>query len=325
MGTGVGSASWLEWGRPYLARARGEGYFASGVDEGVCRALHDGARRQTLYRFAPPPPFRSGARGRRPGEGDEYSFRSPFVSHLRARNDAFIRHHGGGRRLLVVLNAVDPTVSGRFVEHTLVAALVDAGVDVVVPTVPGTGRRRAPEDRRHGWAHTVGAALSAIVQLVHDDVAIEAWARERGYATVVTTGLGMGGTVAALLAATTTRFDAYVPMLAGAHPGRAWIPPRALARAVHARAIARAGVRCRRVLARLFDPVAPLRLPPPRAAERCAIVALRHDRVVPAPDVQDLADHWKRPVHWLPYARRELPRHARELAALVVRAALDRA
>ncbi len=315
----------IEWTRPYLARARGEGYFADGVDAVACRVIHDHARRQTLYRFAPPPPLRLVVDRDSTAGGETYAFRSPFVSHLRARNDAFVAWHRGARgRPLVVFNALDAHVGGRFVAESLVPALLAGGVDVALPTPPGVGARRAPEDRRRGWAHTVGAALSAIAQLVHDNVAIEAWARERGYRVAVASGIGAGGTVAAVLAATTTRFDAYVPICAGAHPGRAWIPPRPLARAVHGGALGRAGVRDRRALARLFDPVAPIRLPAPRPTQRCALVALRHDTVVPAPDVDDLASHWQRPVQWLPYGRGDLTRRVRELAAAVVRAALAR-
>jgi hypothetical protein len=190
-----------------------------------------------------------------------------------------------------------------------------------VPVAPGNGTRRAAEDRRRGWAHTVGAALSAIVQLVHDNVAIEAWARERGYRTVIASGLDVGGTVVAVLAATTACFDGYVPMLAGAHPGRLWLPPRPLARAVYGRALARAGLRSRRSLARLFDPVAPLRLPPPRVRRRCAIVALRADTVVLPGDVHDLAVHWGVRPQWIGGARSDLPAHAQAIAALLARLA----
>jgi len=77
----------LEWGRPYLARARGEGYFADGVDTATCDAIHESARRQTLYRFAPPPPLRAIVERTDAGSTESYAFRSPFVSHLRARND----------------------------------------------------------------------------------------------------------------------------------------------------------------------------------------------------------------------------------------------
>jgi hypothetical protein len=304
---------------PYAARLRCR-YFAGGIDRDLCRAVHDAARLRTLYRFAPPPPFRLQVHwsGR-----DEYVFRSPFVSQWRARNDACVRLHrdGAGRRPLVVLNVGGGSLAHLLLERALIAPLIAAGLDVALPLAPGAGRRRAPEDRRQGWAHTVGAALSAIVQLVHDNVAIESWARNHGYRTVVATGVGLGGTVAAVLAATTSRFDAYIPVLTGAHPGRLWIPPRPLARAVHASALARAGLRSRRALARLFDPVAPNRLPPPRVRHRCTVIGLRFDTVVPMNDVRDLAEHWGLEPRWIARGSTELGRWPSELAAILARLA----
>ena len=304
---------------PYAARLHGR-YFAGGVDRLVCRAVHDAARLHTLYRFAPPPPFRLHVQRL---DRDEYVFRSPFATQWRERNDACVRLHrdGAEHRPLIVLNVGGGSLMRLLLERALVAPLMAAGLDVALPLAPGVGQRRAPDDRRQGWAHTVGAALSAIVQLVHDNVAIEAWARERGYRTVVASGVGVGGTVAAVLAATTSRFDAYVPVVTGAHPGRLWMPPRPLAHAVHARALARAGLRSRRMLARLFDPVAPNRLPPPRARHRCTVVGLRFDTVVPMDDVRDLAEHWGLAPRWIACGSTELGRWPGELAAILARRA----
>lgn len=310
-----------EWIASRVTRPRG-GYFNAGIERSVCRAIYEAASRQTLYRFAPPPPFRLASVGRGV-HADEYCFRSPFVSHLARRNEGHLRYYRrhGTRHPLLVLNPDWGRFSARVVERTLVRALLAAGFDVAVPTVPGIGRRAAPEDQRAGWAASVGGALSAIVQLVHDDVAIEAWARELGYHAVAASGIGIGGTAAAVLAATTTRFEAYVPMLAGAHPGRLWLAPRPLAGAVATRALARAGVRRRESLARLFDPVAPIRLAAPRARERCAVIGLRFDTVVRADDVRELAHHWNVAPRWLPRARVELPLCARDLARTLSRVA----
>jgi len=300
---------------PYAAAARGR-YFSSGVDRALCRALHDAARARTLYRFGPPPPLRLSAQR---DAHDAYAFRSPFASPWRARNDACAQLHRepSGRRALVVVNVVGHSLTRWVLVRTMVTALRARGLDVAVPVAPGGGSRRTPEDRRLGWAHSVGAALVALVQLVHDNVALESWARELGYGTIIVTGLGLGGTVAAVLAATTSRFDAYVPVVAGAHPGRLWMPPRPLARAVHAGALARGGLRSRRALARLFDPVAPNRLPPPRARERCLVVGLRYDPLVPVDDVRDLGTHWGVEPRWIARGGVELGRWPRELAAMI--------
>jgi len=317
-----GLARAVEWLLPWGARLLRGGYFRRGLERGVCRAIHRAAARGTLYSFAPPPPLRLVAHGRGRFAADEYRFRSPFVSHIVERNDAYLWHYRGDSpgRPLVILNHG----TGSFAllpERYFVGRLLAAGLDVVLPAAPGFYRRRCARDLRKEWAATVGAALSAIVQLVHDNVAVESWARRAGYRTVVVSGVGLGGTVAAVLAATTARFDAYVPALAGAHPGRLWLPPRPLARAVHHGALARAGVRHARALARLFDPVAPNRLPPPRSLGRCTVVGLRFDTLVPVGDVRDLAAHWRVVPLLLPRCHVELPAYAQELVAIVAGAA----
>jgi hypothetical protein len=179
----------------------------------------------------------------------------------------------------------------------------------------------AGERDEREWARSIGHALATIVRRVHDGVAVEAWARALGYRTVLATGIGIGGTVTALRAATTSRFDGCVPILAGTHPGRLWLPPRALARAADHAALARDDVRQPRTLLRLFDPVAPGRLPAPRKRDGCAVVGFRYDVQVPPADVQALADHWRvRPV-WLERSHVELPASARTLATVVAHAA----
>src|SRR6185295_9728770 len=159
------------------------------------------------------------------------------------------------------------------VARRLASALVTVGFDVAIPG--------APEQSDGDWARSVGAVLATVVRRVHDGAAVEAWARALGYRTVLATGVGIGGTVTALLAATTSRFDGCVPILAGAHPGRLWVPPRSLARAADHDALARDDVRQVRTLLRLFDPIAPGRLPSPRRRDGCAVVGLRYDRQVP--------------------------------------------
>jgi hypothetical protein len=298
-------------------------HFRDGVDRSACRAIHRAAARGTLYSFAPPPPLTLVAQGRGRWVADEYRFRSPFVSHIAERNQAYLRYYQCGARdcPLLIVNPGTETVTAM-VECHLIARLLGAGIDIALPDAPGGRRRRGPADHRRGWAATVGAALSAIVQLVHDNVAIECWARTSGYRIVGVTGLEIGGTVAALLAATTARFDAAIPVLAGAHPGLLWLPPRTLAVGVNRRTLARGGVRHARTLVRLFNPVAPVRLPRPRLRERCTLVGLRFDNLVPGADVQDLATHWRVAPVWLPRRHAELPQCAGELAAIIARATL---
>jgi len=312
----------LEWLLPWAARLRG-GYFRYGVERPVCRAIHGAAARGTLYRFAPPPPLTLVRRGRGRWRADEYRFRSPFVSHIAPRNQAYLRHYRSGPRArgIVILNHGSGCFAA-FLEGEFIARLLTAGLDVALLAAPGFYRRRHRHDLRRQWAATVGAALSAMVQLVHDDVAVEAWARGLGYRVVAVSGIGIGGTVAAVAASTSARFDACVPMLAGAHPGRLWLPPRILARAVHRRALARAGVRRGRTLARLFDPVAPARFARPQGRRPCTVVGLRADTLVLAADVADLAAHWRVVPVWLPRCHVELPACTGDLAAIVARTVL---
>jgi hypothetical protein len=313
----VARPGWVRIGEalaPVGSRLFGRRHFREGVDRALCRAVHGAAARGALYGFAPPPHFTRIARGRGRRPVDLHRGRAPLVNGLAAAGESLLRHHRGGgtRGALVVVNRGTGLLCD-LVARRLAAALVRTGFDVAIPTVPDRDERE--------WARSIGSALATIVRRVHDGVAVEAWARALGYRTVIATGVGIGGTVTALLAATTSRFDGCVPILAGTHPGRLWLPPRALARAADHAALARDAVRQPRTLLRLFDPVAPGRLPPPRTREGCAVVGLRYDTQVPPADVQALADHWRvRPV-WLERSHVELPASARTLATVVAHAA----
>jgi hypothetical protein len=248
---------------------------------------------------------------------DVYRGRAPLVNGLASIGDTSLRHHRGpGAPSALVIVSRGVGVVADLVARRLAGALVRVGFDVAIPT---------PDPRRSGgdalWAQSVGRALVTIVRRVHEGVAAEAWARQLGYRTLIATGVGIGGTVTALLGATTSRFDACVPILAGAHPGRLWLPPRGLARAADHAALARDGVRDARTLLRLFDPVAPGRLPAPRRRDACTVVGLRYDRQVPPRDVQALADHWKTRAVWLERSHVELAISVRALATVVAHAA----
>jgi hypothetical protein len=303
---------------PVGARLFGRRHFHGGVDRVACRALHGAAARGSLYGFAPPPHFTRVTRGRGRRPIDVHRGRAPLVNGLAAVGESILQHHRGGgtRGTLVVLNRGTGLLAD-VVARRLAVALVTVGFDVGVPVARGRGDGAGDGD----WARSIGSALATIVRRVHDGIAVEAWARQLGYRTVIATGIGIGGTVTALLAATTSRFDACIPILAGAHPGRLWLPPRALARAVDHGALARDDVRHARTLLRLFDPVAPGRLPSPRRREGYAVVGFRHDAQVPPADVQALAHHWHvRPV-WLDRCHVELPGCTRTLATIIAHAA----
>ncbi|MCC6847510.1 MAG: hypothetical protein IT294_03340 [Deltaproteobacteria bacterium] len=316
----IGRPRWVRMAErvaPVGARLLGGRHFRGGVDRVACRAVHGAAARGALWAFAPPPHFTRVTRGRGRRPVDVYRGRAPFVHGLVSPGDAALRHHrgpGGARALVVVTRGVGALAD--LVARRLADALVRVGFDVVVP---GPGPR--PEGGEALWAQSVGRALVTIVRRVHEGVAAEAWARQLGYGRVLATGVGIGGIVTALLAATTSRFDACVPILAGAHPGRLWLPPRGFARAADHAALARDDVRNARTLLRLFDPVAPCRLPAPRRRDGCVVVGLRYDRQVPPSDVQALADHWKVRAVWLERSHVEVPMAVRTLAMVVAHTA----
>ncbi len=299
---------------PVGARLFGRRHFRDGVDRAACRTIHAAVARGTLYGFAPPPHFTRIATGRGRRPVDVYRGRAPCVNGLGTGGESTLHHHrsGGARGALVVVNRGTGLLAD-LIARRFAAALVAVGFDVAIPALAA--------DDEGDWARSIGLALATIVRRVHQGVAVEAWARALGYRTVLATGVGIGGTVTALLAATTSRFDGCVPVLAGAHPGRIWLPPRALARAADHAALARDDVRQPRTLLRLFDPVAPARLAAPRRRDGAAVVGFRYDTQVPPADVQALADHWRvRPV-WLERCHVELPMCARTLATVVAHTA----
>ena len=303
---------------PVGARLLGRRYFRDGVDRAACRALHGAAARGSLYGFAPPPTFTLMTRGRGRRAVDVYRGRAPLVSGLVAAGETRLQHHRGrGTRGTLVVVTPGVGAFADLVARRLAARLVAVGFDVAVPMPFGPSGEGGDGD----WSRTIGAALAAIVRRVHDGVAVESWGRQLGYRSIGAAGVGIGGTVTALLAATTSRFDATVAIVAGAHPGRMWLPPRALARATDHGALARDDVRHARTLLKLFDPVAPGRMPSPRRRDGAAVVGLRRDTFVPPADVQALADHWRvRPI-WLPRGHLELPACADTLAAVIAHAA----
>lgn len=302
---------------PVGARLLGGRHFRAGVEHGLCGKVHGAAARGILWAFAPPPVFARVRRGCGRHPVDSYRGRVPHLNGLPGGGDTLLHHHrgaGAARGLVVVSRGVGALAD--LVARRLAAALVRIGFDVAVVSSAGRG----PGDDRL-WAQSIGRVLVTIVRRVHAGVAAEAWARQLGYRRVLAAGVGLGGTVTALLGATTARFDACVPILAGAHPGRLWLPPRGFARAADHAALARDAVRDARTLLRLFDPVAPCRLPPPRRRGGCAVVGLRYDRQVPPSDVQALAAHWRAGAVWLERSHIEVPLAVRALAAVVAHAA----
>jgi hypothetical protein len=338
-------AAAVEWLLPWGVRLVRGAHFARGLAPEVCRCVDALAAAGTLYRFgaralvplrpdrAPPAiagrralgEREGGARGRgrldgvgpggAPASVEVYRIVGPCPG-----RDGLVRHYhlpGDGRPLLVLNYG---TGAHARIERAFVGPLLAAGLDVALPSAARIeGGRAVP--RSLAFTGSVGGAIAAIVALVHHNAAVAAWARARGYGIVAGAGLGIGGVVAALLAAMSPRLDACVTMLTGGHPGWLWRPPRALARVLDRRALARDGIARPAALAAPFDPVAPLCMAPPAPRVRRAVVGFRFDTIAPPRDVARLAAHWGVAPLWLARAHVELAAAAVDLVPIIARTA----
>lgn len=177
--------------------------------------------------------------------------------------------------------------------------LFDAGLDVVLPTLPQHGAR-TPEDARFSGERFavphVAELAEAVRRAVHEVRALTLWLRETTGDPVGLVGLSLGGYLTALSAGLYDDLDFAIPI----------VPPVCigdLAWRFHQRSRRRGDGgdaafdydELRRGY-RLHSPLAhPLRLP----RERVMIVAGRGDRIVPPEHPYALWRHWDQPrIHW---------------------------
>lgn len=174
-------------------------------------------------------------------------------------------------------------------------AIFDAGLDVVLVTLPLHGRRSPAGTRFSGQCFAspdVARLNEAIAQAAHDVAALIAWLRTREQGPIGLLGLSLGGYVAALMAALRDDLAFVVPVIAPVCFGDlAWrfMRESALYREGDATAI---GPEDLRAAYRVHSPLAHAPRVPP---ERLFIVAGRGDRVVPAAHPLWLHEHWGRP------------------------------
>lgn len=166
----------------------------------------------------------------------------------------------------------------------------DLGIDVVLPVLPFHGLRA--EAGRAGFLHADPLSVSgALGQALWELRRLAGWLRAQGAPAVGVGGVGVGGTLAALLAS----LDG---ALACAVPAFAPLSPRSLC--AEGRREAWAAGAGDDVVEALLSLYSPLRLAPLAPAAGRLVVAARHDRFVLAAESEALAAHWEAPLLWTP-------------------------
>jgi hypothetical protein len=186
--------------------------------------------------------------------------------------------HGGGR----------VEVDARLTAAARLSRELD--VDVLVPVLPFHGPRAGT--RRAGFLHCDPLLVSAAIgQAIWELRRLAGWMRAQGAPALGVAGVGVGGTLAALLAS----LDG---ALACAVPAFAPLSPRSLCAGVRLDAWA-AGTGDD-VVEALLSLCSPLRFAPRAPAAGRLVVGARGDRFVPAGETQALAAHWQAPLLWAP-------------------------
>ncbi len=188
-------------------------------------------------------------------------------------------------------------------------AWYDAGLDVVLPTLPFHGARSprwAPHSGALFGSWDVGRLNEAVRQSVWDVHRVSAWFRHTYRGPLGLFGVSLGGYVTALLAELSAAWDFVMPVAPAVC--LASLPVRLFARSRHGRRTApplaikelRAGYRVH----------SPLRHALRVAKVRVLVAAGRADRVVPPAHARALWRHWGEPAmrwfdggHFAPFGR----------------------
>lgn len=199
---------------------------------------------------------------------------------------------------------------GRVNAHGLMAQRwFDAGLDVVMPTLPLHGARTPVSARYSGelfMSWDAGRLNEAIRQAIHDVHLVHGWLATRSPMPVGVFGLSLGGYITALLSGLVQWPAFAIPMLApvcigslamqmsGAQPTGAPSPLSLIE------------------LQRAHRIHSPLTYPLAIARERALVIGGRGDRVVPPEHTHALWTHWGKPsVHWFSGGHTVLFRRAR--------------
>jgi acetyl esterase/lipase len=180
--------------------------------------------------------------------------------------------------------------------------LYRAGYDILLPTLPFHGARRAWAEPFSGFgyfAHGFASLNESMFNAVHDLRVWMDYLYARGVPAVGVSGLSLGGYLSALLAAVDGRLSYCIPNSPVVSPvdmARDWLPLRWL---VHA-TMRRTGVGVEQ-LRQALALHSPLSYAPRLAPERLLIIGGAGDRLTPPRLVRLLHRHWQgSAIHWFP-------------------------
>lgn len=217
-----------------------------------------------------------------------------------------------------------PGEPGHASRRALAAPMVRDGVAVVLPSLAFDVDRNVALAR--AGLRTVADQLAQHHAAVLDTLALLTWLARQGVAQRAVCGVGLGGQLAALVAARSPEALAVVPFLAPVSCG-SWRVDGAMSRAVRWSALTTpdtarhdAGPRLRATL----DATSALRHPPPHRAEAAVIVGARRDGYAVPASVTALASHWPgAALRWVGGGHGAALRRGGDTLRDAVRAAMD--
>lgn len=203
----------------------------------------------------------------------------------------------------------------------------ELGFNVLLPTLPDHGPRRAPHSMISGKRFTVPDAVrlaGAVHQAVYEIFELKRWLRTQGDRPIGLMGMSLGGYLASLCGGLSDDFDFLIPLVPPACMGDlAWRVYRdtGLHKMRPDKTLTQENLRA------AFYVHSPLAHPRKIAKERILIAAGAGDRIVPPEHPSALWEHWDYPqIHWFRGAHvsavgnkslmRRAERHLRQLDIL---------
>jgi len=182
-----------------------------------------------------------------------------------------------------------------------VRRLYDAGLDVLLFTLPFHGRRKPRDARKSGeafFARNLARTNEAFAQTMFEVRALMRYLAEAGCGPIGVFGMSLGAYCAALLAAVEPRLAFAIAMIPVASlTDLVWGEPihRFRRQETEAHGITLGAFR------ELWQVHAPLLRPPLVPRERRFVVGALGDRICPPAHAHALWHHWERPkIHWYP-------------------------
>jgi acetyl esterase/lipase len=211
-------------------------------------------------------------------------------------------HPDGPRKTLLFVHGF---VADRYWLNARMFALrwlYRAGYDILLPTLPFHGARRAWAEPFSGYgyfAHGLASLNESMLNAIHDLRVWLDYLEARGTPGVGVSGLSLGGYLSALLASVDGRLSYCIPNSPVVSPvdmARDWLPLRWL---VHA-TMRRTGIGVEQ-LRQALALHSPLSYQPKLAPEKLLIIGGAGDRLTPPRLVRLLHAHWQgSAIHWFP-------------------------